>query len=43
MTEGIGFMDDVILGLTASWFTTTIWGASISLVVLSFVKFRGKG
>lgn len=37
-----GIMDDLVLGLTASWFATTIWGALFSLAVIAFVEVRGE-
>jgi len=41
-TPGIGFMDSVVLGLTASWFASTIWGALFSLVIIALVEVRGE-
>jgi len=39
---GIEITDNLVLGLTASWFATTIWGALFSLAVLAFVEVRGE-
>jgi hypothetical protein len=38
----IGIVDDLVLGLTASWFANTIWGALFSLAILAFVEVRGE-
>jgi hypothetical protein len=38
----VEIMDNFVLGLTASWFATTIWGALFSLAILAFVEVRGE-
>ena len=42
MAVGAEITDNLVLGLTESWFANTIWGALFSLAIIAFVAACGE-